>query len=51
MTEYTELLMAALNTARKCYILEPTKRGKKEWLHLINVCKKELNECKIGVIQ
>ena len=44
MTEYRSLLQAALKTARQCYILEPTRQGKQEWLRLIKECLRELNE-------
>lgn len=43
MTEYRELLQAALKTARKAYVYEPTREGKKEWMRLIKVCLEELN--------
>lgn len=44
MTEYRELLQAALKTARKAYVCEPTLEGKREWLGLIKECLKELND-------
>lgn len=44
MTEYRAILQAALKTARQCYIMEPTKEGKKEWFNLIKECLKELND-------
>lgn len=44
MTEYRDLLIQAIKTARKAYICEPTREGKREWLYLIKSCKKELNE-------
>ncbi len=43
MSEYRQLLQAALKTARKAYVCEPTREGKKEWMRLIKVCLEELN--------
>ena len=51
MTEYRQLLQAALKTARKGYICEPTKEGKKEWMRLIKVCLKELGATHGRIIQ
>lgn len=49
MTEYIALLQATLKTARKCYICEPSREGKREWLRLIKECLRELGETKGGV--
>jgi hypothetical protein len=51
MTEYREILQAALKTARKAYVCEPTREGKKEWMRLIKVCLEELNATHGRVIQ
>ena len=51
MTEYREILQAALKTARKAYVCEPTLEGKKEWMRLIKVCLEELSATHGRVIQ
>lgn len=51
MSEYRSLLQAALKTARKCYVLEPTLDGKKEWMRLIKNCLEELNATHGRIIQ
>jgi hypothetical protein len=44
MEHYTDLLTAAIKTARKMYICEPTREGKLEWIKLCDKLKKERNE-------
>ena len=51
MTEYRQLLQAALKTARQGYVCEPTTEGKREWMRLIKVCLEELSATHGRVIQ
>lgn len=46
MTMYVELLNSLLKKARKCYVLEPTIKGKQQWFKTITWCHEELAQCK-----